>query len=93
MGGGGPLGVSTDDDGNQAKSTAACFGGMLRYHNTLVTDEEKSQSEEKSELEDSDSESSELRSEFDEGNEMINRVGTLGRAMLTLRRALLLYFR
>ena len=39
LGGGGPLGISTDDDGNQQKGNAACFGGMLRYHKSLITDE------------------------------------------------------
>ena len=41
LGGGGPQGVSTDVDGNQTKSNAACFGGMVRYHHTLFPNEEK----------------------------------------------------
>ena len=43
LGGGGPQGVSTDEDGNQTKSNAACFGGMVRYHHTLFPNEEKPQ--------------------------------------------------
>ena len=69
LGEGGPEGVSTDDDGNQTKGSAACFGGMLRFHNSLINGVEDCQSD--------SAENINFESELMEGNELVEPSGFL----------------